>query len=109
LRPEEWAVLCRVDGRRSLMSIARQAGFTTLEAASILQGLLAAGLVTVPTPAHLAPPPVPTPAAAPVVPEPVAAPVAPEPVADLFDDPSDLLRELSAIGGFDTSTRRRLR
>jgi hypothetical protein len=28
-------------------------------------------------------------------------------VTDLFDDPSDLLRELSEIGGSDMSARRR--
>jgi hypothetical protein len=98
LRPEEWAVLCRVDGRRSLMSIARQAGFTTLEAASILQGLLASGLVDVPTPIHVPPAPAP----------PTAVSTATT-VTDLFDDPSDLLRELSEIGGLDTSARRRVR
>jgi hypothetical protein len=91
LRPEEWAVLCRIDGRRSLMSIAQQAGFTTLEAASILQGLLAAGLVTVPPVMAPAPPPAP-----PVV----------VPAPDLFDDPTALLRELSELGG-DATTRRR--
>lgn len=98
LRPEEWAVLCRVDGRRSLMSIAQQAGFTTLEAAGILQSLVAAGLVTVPQPAQPAP-------VATVVPAP--PPQTPEPAGlDLFDDPSALLRELSELGG---ESRRRVR
>lgn len=106
LRPEQWAVLCRVDGRRSLMSIAQQAGFTTLEAALILQGLVAAGLVAVPAPAHPAPvaPPPPQPVAAST---PTAAP-APVPAGpDLFDDPSALLRELSELGGLES--RRRVR
>jgi hypothetical protein len=97
LRPEEWAVLCRVDGRRGLASIASQAGFTTLEAASILQGLLAAGLVHV----ELATPM----PAAPVEPTPQTWGTAP----DLFDDPSDLLRELSELGGADFGGRRRSR
>ncbi len=48
LRPTDWAVLCRVDGRRSLRTIAKESGFTLLEAASILRGLLAAGLTSVP-------------------------------------------------------------
>lgn len=96
LRPEEWAVLCRVDGRRSLMSIADQAGFTTLEAASIVESLVAAGLVTVPKPAQPVPPVLATPAP--------AAPTPAEP--DLFDDPSALLRELSELGG---ESRRRVR
>lgn len=93
LRPEEWAVLCRVDGRRSLASIAGQAGFTILEGASILQGLIAADLVTVP----IAPLPLPTP---------------PQPATwssetDFSDDPSELLRELSELGAADFGGRRR--
>lgn len=95
LRPEEWAVLCRVDGRRSLASIATQAGFTILEAASILQGLLAAGLVAVPVTAPTAPPPV--------------EHTAWGPAPDLFDDPSDLMRELSELGGADFGGRRHAR
>lgn len=121
LRPTEWAVLCRVDGHRSLRSIADQAGFTTLEAASVLQGLLAAGLVSVPAthlpapeerpppwpPAHPAAPPVRAPAASPHVTPAVRRPdPAPAPV-DQFDDPADLLRELSQLGGLETGTRRR--
>lgn len=109
LRPTDWAVLCRVDGQRSLRSIADQAGFTILEAASILEGLLAAGLVVVPE-THLPPatdrpepwPPATTPEPAPAI------PVAPPPPArDDFDDPADLLRELSQLGGLNPSPHRR--
>ncbi len=89
LRPEEWALLCRVDGRRSLHSMAQQAGFTTLEAASILQSLMAAGLVSVPVAPQ--PAPVETWTSSP----------------DVFDDPSELLRELSELGGADFGGRRR--
>lgn len=136
LRPTDWAVLCRVDGQRSLQSIAEQAGFTTLEAALILQSLIAAGLVSVPE-AHLppvaehpAPWPAPAPAQAPAAPAPRVAPapapahapaapparIAPAPppaappapvVADDYDDPADLLRELSQLGGLDPAPRRR--
>lgn len=170
LQPTDWAVLCRVDGRRSLRSIAEQAGLTLMEAASILKGLLAAGLATVPD-AHLPdisarPASWPAPAsmdherpraphlnhapqdaraefgrlAAPVtpagadaigptpvdtrsdattaVPRPVPAPPPPPPpppppTADAswpveqFDDPADLLRELSQLSGNDQTARRR--
>ena len=107
LRPTDWAVLCRIDGQRSLRSIADQAGFTTLEAAQVLDGLIAAGLVTVPE-THLPPPtarpapwPAPTRAPAP------APPAPPTPaVEDDYPDPADLLRELSQLGA-DPATRRR--
>lgn len=116
LRPTDWAVLCRVDGQRSLQSIADQAGFSVLEAASILEGLLAAGLVAVPE-THLPPTadrpapwppaehhePAPAPAPIPVPPPPVPAPLA----GDEFDDPADLLRELSQLGGLNPSPHRR--
>ena len=48
LRPTDWAVACRVDGWRTLRAIAEQSGFTLMEAASILRGLMAAGFATVP-------------------------------------------------------------
>ena len=99
LRPEEWAVLCRVDGRRALTSIASQAGFTILEAASILQGLLAAGLVSVPITA---------PAPAPAITHPIPAQSTWGAAPDMFDDPSDLLRELSELGGANLGGRRRV-
>ncbi|MEZ5185164.1 MAG: hypothetical protein R2720_05415 [Candidatus Nanopelagicales bacterium] len=142
LRPTDWAILCRIDGVRSLQSIAEQAGFTPLEAASILQGLIAAGLVTVPevripitnpdpwqapvgeqSARHPAPvpPPVthavslPTPPAAadrPPSAPPAAAdkpPSAPPaaPSFDQFDDPADLLRELSQLGSASPMRRGR--
>jgi hypothetical protein len=104
LRPTDWAVLCRVDGQRSLRSIADQAGFTVLEAAQVLNGLIAAGMVTVPE-THLQPPaasPAPWPA-----PGPAPAPPPPAPaVDDDYADPADMLRELSQLGA-DPATRRR--
>ncbi len=116
LRPPDWAVLCRVDGHRSLQSIADQAGFSLLEAASILESLIAAGLVEVPA-THLPPAaerpapwppaehhePVAAPAPAPPPPAPVPVPMA----NDEFDDPADLLRELSQLGGLSPSPHRR--
>ena len=128
LRPTDWAVLCRVDGRRSLRAIAEQSGFTLMEAASILRGLMAAGFATVPgmhlpatstrppvwpSPAatqapHSSPPPVRTPSAPSPQPAPPPPPTAPAqwPVEE-FDDPADLLRELSQLNGPEHTPRRR--
>jgi hypothetical protein len=113
LRPTDWAVLCRVDGHRSLQSIADQAGYSVLEAASILEGLLAAGLVCVPE-THLPPTtdrPAPWPPAEhqePVgTPAPIPVPPPPLPSDDEFDDAADLLRELSQLGGLNASAPRR--
>ena len=100
LRPMDWAVMCRIDGQRSLRQISDQAGLTTLEAASILQGLMAAGLAQVPE-THL--PPVDS--RPPVWPQhqQVAAPAPAK--TDLFDDPAELLRELSELGSDPMSGR----
>lgn len=90
LRPVEWSVLCRIDGHRTLRTIAEQSGFTLLEAATILQGLVVAGLATMQNTE---------------VPKPVAKP-APWPQAD--SDPTEFLRELSELGGStDPFSRRR--
>jgi hypothetical protein len=122
LRPTDWAVLCRVDGRRSLRAIAEQSGFTLMEAASILRGLMAAGFATAPG-MHLPPMntrpavwPRPATAAAPHEPSPsVQVPPAPPPPptapaqwpVEEFDDPADLLRELSQLNGSEHTPRRR--
>lgn len=100
LRPEEWGLLCRVDGHRTLRSISEQAGFSVLEGASILQALIAAGLVTVPVAAPTSRSD--TPQHAPTAPAPP-----PPPPASPFDDPSDLLRELSDLAGGESGRRRR--
>jgi len=108
LRPTDWAVLCRIDGQRSLSSIAEQAGLTALEAAQVLDGLIAAGMVTVPE-THLPPPvaqPAPWPAPATAPPTAPAPPPPATPAEDEYADPADLLRELSQLGA-DPATRRR--
>lgn len=102
LRPVDWAVLCRIDGKRSLRQIGEQAGFTTVEAASILHGLISAGFARIPE-AHL-PAMEHKPAA-----WPQSTPAQPAPqlvVHDRFEDPAELLRELSELGGTDSSPRR---
>ncbi len=45
LGPHDWALLCKVDGQRTLSDLADDCGFTLFEAGQVLAGLLAAGLV----------------------------------------------------------------
>lgn len=125
LQPADWAVLCRVDGQRTLATIADQTGLTRLEVGEVLRALVDAGLVSVTAP-DSPPPPVaqPVPLDAPPLAQPVAldapsAPVihlaepprdalpasgpaaaansGPPPASDALDDPAELLRELSQL------------
>ncbi len=48
LGPYDWALLCRVDGRRDVTELARVCGFTLLEAAQVVSDLAATGLVELP-------------------------------------------------------------
>lgn len=50
LGPHDWALLCRVDGRRDLRELARVCGFTMLETAQTVGTLAGAGLLVLPTP-----------------------------------------------------------
>lgn len=124
LAPADWAVLCRVDGQRTLAAIAEQTGLTRLEVGEVLQELVAAGLLSVTPPAerpeplarviHLAePPPAPEPEPQPPAPTPAPDPEPPArepepPAPEAFADPADLLRELSQLArGPDPSTNPR--
>lgn len=49
LGPHDWALLCKIDGQRQLGELAAACGYTTLEAAQILDGLLSIGLITIST------------------------------------------------------------
>jgi hypothetical protein len=49
LGPYDWALLCRVDGRRDLTELARVCGFTVVEAAQVVADLAMTGLLTIPT------------------------------------------------------------
>ncbi len=62
LGPYDWALLCRVDGRRDLTELARVCGFTVVEAAQVVADLAVTGLLAIP-----APPPEDEAALAPVV------------------------------------------
>lgn len=46
LKPDEWAMLTQIDGHATVAEIAHRAGYGQLEAARIVYGLLAAGVVT---------------------------------------------------------------
>jgi hypothetical protein len=50
LGPYDWALLCRVDGRRDLTELARVCGFTVVEAAQVVSDLAMTGLLAIPTP-----------------------------------------------------------
>ena len=50
LGPYDWALLCRVDGRRDLTELARVCGFTVVEAAQVVADLAMTGLLAIPTP-----------------------------------------------------------
>lgn len=52
LGPYDWALLCRVDGRRDLTELARVCGFTVVEAAQVVADLAMTGLLALPEPAH---------------------------------------------------------
>ena len=47
LGPGEWAMLCKVDGERSVADLAIDCGFTVFEAAGVVAALVRAGLVDV--------------------------------------------------------------
>jgi hypothetical protein len=49
LGPYDWALLCRVDGRRDLTELARVCGFTVVEAAQVVADLAMTGLLSIPT------------------------------------------------------------
>jgi hypothetical protein len=110
LGPYDWALLCRVDGRRDLTELARVCGFTVVEAAQVVADLAMTGLLAIPTP-----PPEDESALAPVVAlhaptEPVdpqwrfdgTDAGEPDPVASTVPDapperPSELLAEFGAL------------
>jgi hypothetical protein len=48
LGPYDWALLCRVDGRRDITELARVCGFTVQEAAQMVADLVLTGLLVLP-------------------------------------------------------------
>jgi hypothetical protein len=73
LNHQQWAVLCKIDGHNSVVDLADECGFTTLEAAELLTTLVRSDLATMP--AAQTPRGVPTLINLAVVPEDVAEPV----------------------------------
>jgi hypothetical protein len=53
LGPYDWALLCRVDGRRDITELARVCGFTVQESAQIVADLALTGLLVLPEPAEV--------------------------------------------------------
>jgi hypothetical protein len=84
LGPYDWALLCRVDGRRDITELARVCGYTLQEAAQIVADLTLTGLLELPEPA-----PAPEEPLAPVLPLRSAAPTEPPPPPEWRFDGTD--------------------
>jgi len=56
LNTSEWLILSKIDGRRSVKLIAQASGLSVFDAAKILYGLIATGLIRLKDPAAPAPP-----------------------------------------------------
>ena len=59
LNTSEWLILSKIDGKRSVKAIAAASGLSVFDAAKMLYGLIATGLIRLkePVPAAPAPPP----------------------------------------------------
>jgi hypothetical protein len=68
LNTSEWLILSKIDGQRSVKSIAASGGLSVFDVAKILYGLVAAGLIGLKEPSGSHPLPVPPPAAMPAPP-----------------------------------------
>ena len=53
LGPNEWALMCKVDGERSVADLASDCGFTLFEAGQVVMNLVAADVLEVEQPAEL--------------------------------------------------------
>jgi hypothetical protein len=85
LNTSEWLILSKIDGQRSVKNIAFAAGLSVFDAAKILYGLIATGLIRLRTPA--APPRPPARPATPA-PRPPAPPAASSPAAGQASTPA---------------------
>lgn len=84
LNTSEWLILSKIDGHRSVKSIAFGAGLSVFDAAKILYGLIATGLIRLrepAAPARAAAQPAAVAAARPTAPPAASAPSAPSPTA----------------------------
>jgi Domain of unknown function (DUF4388) len=79
LSTSEWLILSKIDGHRSVKAIAFSANLSAFDAAKILYGLIATGLIRLRAPAAAGKAPA-RPAPSPAAPKGQASPVAPPPV-----------------------------
>jgi hypothetical protein len=82
LNTSEWLILSKIDGNRSIKQIAQASGLSVFDAAKILYGLIATGLIRLKELAAGAAPANPRPTAAPARPAPAPAAQAPPPNAE---------------------------
>jgi hypothetical protein len=100
LNTSEWLILSKIDGRRSIKGIAAASGLSVFDAAKILYGLIATGLIRVRDAAGAAPATAPAgrPAARPAPAVPPPAPAAhPEAAAHAAGIPPELLGRLNRV------------
>jgi hypothetical protein len=99
LNTSEWLILSKIDGRRSIKGIAAASGLSVFDAAKILYGLIATGLIRVRDAAGAAPATAPAgrPAARPAPAVPPPAPAAHPEAAHAAGIPPELLGRLNRV------------
>jgi len=96
LNTSEWLILSKIDGRRSIKGIAAASGLSVFDAAKILYGLIATGLIRVRDASGAASGS--TPSARPAArPAPAGPPPHPEPAAQATGIPPELLNKLNRV------------
>jgi hypothetical protein len=100
LNTSEWLILSKIDGNRSVKNIAFAAGLSVFDAAKILYGLIATGLIRLRTPA---PPRTVARAAAPARPPVAGAPGASAPAAPAASAPAASAASASAASASASS------
>jgi len=96
LNTSEWLVLSKIDGRRDIKELAVACGLSVFDAAKILYGLVATGLLSLKSPPETAPP---LPPAAKTAARPASAPPKSEPQAPAGEPvaPAELLLRLGRV------------
>lgn len=97
LNTSEWLILSKIDGRRSIKAIAAASGLSVFDAAKILYGLIATGLIRVRDGASPAAPPAPRPLARPAPASPAPPTAHAEQAAQANLVPVELLNRLNRV------------